>query len=101
MLRIAELRLNGIYHVVSREALSKYDFGCRVARLFGLDERLISPVSWKDGGLKAARSPNLNLRTDKLAAAFGSPLPDQAPGLDRFYQLYREGLREKIRQFAM
>jgi dTDP-4-dehydrorhamnose reductase len=101
LLHMAELRLKGIYHVVSHEALSKYDFGCRVARRFGLDESLIIPVSWKDGGLKAVRSPNLTLRTEKLAAALGSPLPDQASGLERFYQLYREGLREKIRQFAI
>ena len=84
LLRMAELRLSGLYHVVSREALSKYDFGCRIARLFGLDESLITPVSWKDGGLKAARSPNLTLRTEKLAAALGEPLPDQAPGLSGF-----------------
>jgi dTDP-4-dehydrorhamnose reductase len=51
LLRMAQLKLSGIYHTVSSEALSKYDFGCRVARLFGLDAELIQPVSWKEAGL--------------------------------------------------
>jgi dTDP-4-dehydrorhamnose reductase len=100
LLKMTERRLSGIYHAVSREALSKYDFGCRIARLFDLDEALIRPVPWKEAGLKAPRSPRLTLCTEKLAAALGEPLPDQAAGLDRFIALYREGLRERIRQFA-
>jgi dTDP-4-dehydrorhamnose reductase len=101
LLKMAERRLSGIYHTLSREALSKYDFGCRIARQFGLDEALIRPVSWKEAGLKALRSPRLTLCTEKLAAALGEPLPDQAAGLERFIALYREGLRERIRQFAV
>jgi dTDP-4-dehydrorhamnose reductase len=100
LLSMAQRNLCGLYHVVSRESLSKYDFGCRLARKFGLDENLIQPTSWKDGGLKAARSPNLTLRTDKLSAALGEPLPDQAVGMERFYRMYVEGYREKLRQLA-
>jgi dTDP-4-dehydrorhamnose reductase len=101
LLKMAFRRLSGIYHVFSREALSKYEFGCRIARRFGLDEGLIRPVSWKDAGLKAVRSPNLVMRTGKLAAALGEPLPDQVIGIDRFYTLEHEGLRERIRQLAV
>ena len=54
------------------QATSKYDFGLAVARRFGLDESLIAPTPVADSGLKAARSPNLTLRTDKLAAALGA-----------------------------
>ena len=100
LLKMAGRRLSGIYHVVSREALSKYDFGCRVARRFGLDEGLIRPVSWQDAGLKAARSPNLTLRTEKLAAALGEPLPAQEEELERFFIQEREGIRSYISHFA-
>ena len=100
LLHMAQKRLNGIFHVVSSESLSKYDFGCRIAQQFGLDQSLISPVSWKEGGLKAARSPNLTLRTDRLALALGQALPNQAAGLDHFHNQYLEGLPEKIQQFA-
>ena len=100
LMRMIELKLNGLFHLVSRESLSKYEFGGRIARLFGLDPNLIHPTSWKTAGLVAARAPNLNLRTDKLALALGSPLPDQAAGLERFRALYQAGYRERIHQFA-
>lgn len=100
LMRMAELKLNGLFHVVSRESLSKYEFGCRIARLFGLDQDLIRPTTWRTAGLVAARSPNLNLRTDKLALALGEPLPDQAAGLERLHSLYQEGYSERIHQFA-
>jgi dTDP-4-dehydrorhamnose reductase len=100
LVEIAELPLRGIYHVLSQEALSKYDFGCRLAHQFGLDADLIQPSSWKEGGLKAARSPNLTLRTDKLAQALGHPMPRQAEGLDKFQCLYKEGFPERIRSMS-
>ena len=83
--------LSGIYHVVCPESLSKYDFGVRLAQRFGLDDDLITPSSVSQAGLKAARSPLLTLRADKLAQALGERLPDIAMGLDRFYELYQQG----------
>jgi dTDP-4-dehydrorhamnose reductase len=100
LLRMAQLGLSGIFHTVSSETLSKYEFGCRLAHRFGLDESLIRPVSWKDGGLKAARSPNLDLRTDRLAAALGQTLPGQAGGLERLYLEAQQGLPAFLRGLA-
>lgn len=92
-------KLSGLYHVVSPECLSKYDFGQRIARKFGLNENLIQPVSVDDGNLLAKRSPNLTLRVDKLMAA-GIRLPDQAAGLERFYTNYRHGYPELIKSYT-
>lgn len=92
--------LKGVYHAVSSQSLSKYDFGCRVARLFGLDESLITPVSVQAGGLQAARSPNLTVSTAKLAAALGHALPEQAQGLARFKRLKDEGYADRLRGLA-
>ena len=96
-----QLKLNGIYHVVSPECLSKYEFGLRVASKFGLDASLIAPTSVERGGLLAARSPNLTLRTDKLALALGEPIPTTSQGLERFYQQYLDGYPERIRSMAI
>jgi dTDP-4-dehydrorhamnose reductase len=100
LLRMAQIELSGVFHTVSSETLSKYDFGCRVAHLFGLDASLIQPVSWKDAGLKAVRSPNLNLRTARLAAALGQPLPGQSAGLDRFQQQLVRGRLDFLRRLS-
>ncbi len=100
LLRMVEQGLMGIYHTVSSECISKYEFGVRLARLFGLDERLISPASVADSGLKAARSANLSLCSEKLAAALGEPLPGQNPGLEKFYRQYLEKVPQQIQSLA-
>jgi dTDP-4-dehydrorhamnose reductase len=91
LLKALAAGLSGLYHAVSGECLSKYEFGLRLARRFGLDESLITAASVAQGGLKAARSPNLTLRNDKLARALGEPLPTVSTGLEGLYTLYQQG----------
>lgn len=88
--------LNGLYHVVSSQNISKYEFGLAIARRFGLDENFITPTSVAAAGLKAARSPNLTLRTDKLSTALGAPLPTVSAGIERFYTLYQQSYPQKV-----
>jgi dTDP-4-dehydrorhamnose reductase len=96
LVRMLELGLSGLYHTVGGECLSKYEFGVRLAERFGLDAGLITPTSVQQGGLTAARAPNLSLRTDKLASMLGEPLPSLSPALDRFYTLYQQGYPQMI-----
>ena len=42
-----------LYHVVSSESLSKYDFGIRLAQRFDLDTSLINPTSVKQVGAES------------------------------------------------
>jgi dTDP-4-dehydrorhamnose reductase len=100
LMAMIQNNLSGIYHAVSAECLNKYQFGVAIAEQFGLDARLIDPVSVADSGLKAVRSPNLTLDTKKLSTALGHPLPDQAAGLQRLYALSQTGFREKIQSFG-
>lgn len=89
--------LSGLYHVVSSECISKYDFGVALAQQFELDKGLITPTSVEKAGLKAARSPNLTLRTDKLQKALGTPLPGIANGLKKYHTLYLQHYPQKLR----
>jgi len=101
LIQMLEKRLSGLYHVVSRECVSKYEFGVRIARRFGLDESLITPASVADAGLKAARSPNLTLRTDKLSAVLGAPPPDLSTGIEGFYRLYQQGYPQDLKRLEI
>jgi len=96
-IRMFERKLSGLYHVVSSEALSKYDFGVRLAHRFDLNSSLINPTSLFKSGLKAARSPNLSLSSAKLATALGESLPSVSTGLDKFYTLYQQGYPQLLR----
>jgi dTDP-4-dehydrorhamnose reductase len=93
-----EKRLDGLYHVVSSQCTSKYDFGVELARRFGLDERLISPSSVNDSGLNAPRSPKLTLRSGKLARVLGRPIPNFSTGLEDLYRLYQQNYPQKLRE---
>jgi dTDP-4-dehydrorhamnose reductase len=98
LLKILDMRLSGLYHVVSQECTSKYEFGVRLARRFGLNESLIIPVSLEDAGLEASRSPRLILRSDKLARALGEPPPDLSSGLEGLYRLYQQGYPQFLKR---
>ena len=75
--RIVDSGESGIFHVVACDAVSKFDFGRQVAAEFDLDDSLIYE-SAVDGGPK-----DLSLRSDRLAALMGSPMPAQAEGIAR------------------
>lgn len=92
-----ERNLSGLYHVVSPECLSKYEFGMRLAKRFSLDGSLITPTSVAEAGLKAARSPNLSLKVDKLAGVLGKSTPSLEAGLDKFHELYQQGYPQRLR----
>ena len=100
LVEAAEKNLQGIYHLVGAQFMSKYDFGLAIARTFGFDPALISPALVSEGGLKAARSPNLTLDTGKVTAALGHDLPDFEHGLAKFYAQYRHGFPQYIRSLA-
>jgi len=100
LMEASEKNLKGLYHCVGPEGMSKYDFGVAIAKQFGFDPELISPASVHDGGLTAARSPNLTLSTKKLQTALGHALPAFESGLKKFHDQYRHGFPEMIKTLA-
>jgi dTDP-4-dehydrorhamnose reductase len=100
LLEAAEKKLHGLYHLVGAQAMSKFDFGIAIAQTFGFDPDLVKPASVSDGGLTAARSPNLSLNTAKITTALGHALPNFESGLARFYEQYRSGFPQYIQALA-
>ena len=94
------LDLSGVYHMVGGDGMTKFDFGRAIAVKFGFDQELIQPDSVENGGLKAARSPDLTLNTGKLVSALHHKLPSFNNGLQRFYEQYRNGFTEYIRSLT-
>ena len=95
-----ENKLSGLYHMVGSKCISKYDFGQAVAKTCGLDGKLLSPISVKDFGLKAVRSNNLCLSTDKISGALHREIPDYSTGLEQLYALYQQGYPQVIRNMV-
>ncbi len=97
LMQMLEAGLQGIYHTVSAEPLSKYAFGLVIARRFGLDETLIQPIEYTPSDQNAARSPNLTMNTGKLVGALGEAPPTVISGIQRLYDLYKEDYPQKLR----
>jgi dTDP-4-dehydrorhamnose reductase len=92
-----ELNLKGLYHMVGPQVMSKYDFGRAIAEKFGYNTALVTEASVNDAGLKAARSPNLTLSTEKLVKALGHDLPGFDNGMQKFYDQYRHGFPQLLK----
>ncbi len=100
LIAMLEKELTGLYHTVGAEALSKYDFGQRIARQFGFDPRLVIPKSVEDSDLKARRSHNLRLSIHKLSTALGQEIPNVSTGIEQFYAQAKQGYPQKMRSYA-
>jgi len=83
MLDMLEHSLEGLYHVVARDCLSKYE------------------VSVADSELTAERSLNLTLKADKLSKDLGAPPPDMKSCMERFHQQYLDGYPQIIREMQV
>lgn len=91
--------LGGLYHLVGKHAMSKYQFGVEIARKFSLRESDITPKSVNFSGLIAKRSNNLWLSTQKLSTDLGEDLPEFSTGLNEFYTQYQQGYPQTIRSY--
>ena len=81
------------------EALSKYEFGVRIARQCGFDEGLIRPISVEQSELTAKRSHNLRLSVHKLSTDLGQPIPGVSTGIEQFYTQAQQGYPQKMRSY--
>jgi dTDP-4-dehydrorhamnose reductase len=99
LLEMLRKNLNGLYHAVGPQPMSKYQFGVAVARTFGLRTELISPQSVKASGLTAKRSHNLWLSIHKLSTDVGHEIPAFSTGLTEFYTQFQQSYPQKIRSY--
>ncbi|PKO09711.1 MAG: hypothetical protein CVU40_10480 [Chloroflexi bacterium HGW-Chloroflexi-2] len=101
LLEMVRADLSGIYHVVSSDQMTKYEFGCAIAKQFGLDHKLIHPISVTESNLQAERSLNLTLSTKKLSTDLNRSMPTALDGIKQFFDDYQNGYAQKIRNYSI
>ncbi len=80
--RFAESSTTGLFHVGSRERISKYDFAHKVADVFALPTELIDPITLDQLPSRTAKRPrDISLNVDKTQRALGITLPSIEEGL--------------------
>jgi len=83
--RILTADLKGIYHLASRDCLSRLETGRVIAEIFDLEPNLIEPVSMAAAGLKATRPAMSCLSTGKIEHALEADLNSYADDVSSFY----------------
>ena len=64
-LEIAKRRLGGIYHLSGSTRVSRFEFACKLAKLFGFDRDLILQSKMDEMKWKAKRPHDSSLSTNK------------------------------------
>lgn len=86
----------GVRHATGPELLTKFEFGRRVARVFGFDERLVIPVDSASVTRPAARAPSLDVIPSGLPDGTRS-LPDSLDaGLEELRSDAALGVRQEF-----
>lgn len=65
----------GVWNVVCGDRMSRYELGLMTAKIFGLDESLVEPVSTPELDLPARRPLEAGLRTGKIRGMLGITPP--------------------------
>jgi dTDP-4-dehydrorhamnose reductase len=73
---LVEACASGIFHIVGDERISKYDFGLKIARTFGMDTRLIKPILLTERKDLTRRPLDLSLSNRKMRDTLSTKLPD-------------------------
>ena len=75
-LEMLDLGLTGIYHLASRDSISKYEFARSLAQALGTDTGLVDASSIATAGLAAPRPLNTSLSPRRAESALGRKMAD-------------------------
>lgn len=88
----------GVFNVAGSERVSKYEFGVRLAKVFGYPTSLLRPVSVRDVALKAHRPLDMSLSTEKVSDLLAEPMPTLQASLEKLKMFGERGWPEFVRQ---
>lgn len=69
--KIVELRKTGLYHIVGSEAVDRYHFALKLAKVFNFDPHLIHPIKTDELKQKAPRPLNSTFSMEKAKLELG------------------------------
>ena len=75
ILALLEKNAFGVYNVTSSERITKYEFGCQIADVFGFAKTLIEPVSIESIPGLTQRPKDMSLSNHKLSVFLSKSIP--------------------------
>jgi dTDP-4-dehydrorhamnose reductase len=71
LLAMAKSNINGIFHATGKDCLNRYDFTLKIAKIFDLDQNLITPITSETFTQAAKRPMRCCLDTTKVKDTLG------------------------------
>lgn len=90
--KLIQLDRSGVYHMAGREAITRYDFGVRLAHTFNVSPDFIKPVPGESLNLKAKRPLRTALIVDKAQSELCFEFYDIAQCLAAFQKDLSSGV---------
>lgn len=81
ILQLLRLRAEGLFHIGSNARVSRFEFSCQVAQIFGADRADIQPAPFRRIEGIARRPKDTSLVSQLVEERFGVQLPDLRRGL--------------------
>ena len=97
---LIELNASGIFNISSNERISKYDFGCRVAHIFGYSSDLIISSSIDDFKELVLRPKDMSLSNHKLTTFTGKVIPSIDKQLESLKKLRNQGSERPVLPYS-
>jgi len=90
--------LQGVWHVAGVERCSKLHFAYKIAKIFGLNNKKIKPISIDESNLKAKRPKDSSLDVSKAVRDLSVKLLDVEGGLIWMKQLLENGYVHQLKR---
>lgn len=95
---LVKSKADGIFHIVGDERISKYEFGLKIAKEFGLDAALIKPGYLADQPTLIQRPKDMSLSNRKISALLGRKLGGASEHIARLHQQELNGPAREIQE---
>lgn len=96
--QLIDLKVSGIFNVVGNDRLSKYEFGCSIAKKFELDSSKIFPSLLADQIKLTQRPSDMSLSNRKLEKYLGRSVGGVQDHLTALYQQHETNIFQELQK---
>ncbi len=96
-----ESEISGLYHCTSKDSVSKFDFGIKMATVFNLSISNIKKISVDSMNFKANRPKNMALNSKKLSSILRYDFPTATDAIKLMKDQYDNGWLSRIKDVKL
>lgn len=95
---LSQKKESGIFHVSSKDRISKYTFGIALSEIFGLNNSVLKRGSISERPELVRRPKDMSLSNAKLEAVLGRGMGDVKDHLQKLFEQEKQGVANELQQ---